>query len=97
MNQLRDMVEHPPRLNQSAAEDSPQPLGPSRWDWNDIRRVLLIRLRSIGDTVLATPSIDALKRFLPQAEIDILVEDWVAPVLADHHSIHRSSRLNAAV
>jgi lipopolysaccharide heptosyltransferase II len=43
--------------------------------------VLVIRLRSIGDTVLATPSLFALKRFLPQTQIDILVEDWVAPVL----------------
>ncbi|HEX5876049.1 MAG TPA: glycosyltransferase family 9 protein [Pyrinomonadaceae bacterium] len=64
--------------------DAPQPLAPSRWDWSEVRKVLLVRLRSIGDTVLATPSIFALKRFLPDAEIDILVEDWVAPVL-DHH------------
>ena len=49
-----------------------------------MRKVLLVRLRSIGDTVLSTPSLFALKRFLPQAEIDILVEDWVAPVLAEH-------------
>jgi lipopolysaccharide heptosyltransferase II len=41
-------------------------------------------LRSIGDTVLATPSLFALKRFLPQAKIDILVEDWVAPLLDNH-------------
>ena len=41
----------------------------------------LIRLRSIGDTVLTTPSLYALKRFLPDARIDILLEDWVAPVL----------------
>ena len=40
-----------------------------------------MRLRSIGDTVLTTPSLFALKRFLPQASIDILLEDWVAPVL----------------
>lgn len=40
-----------------------------------------MRLRSIGDTVLATPSLIALKRFLPAAQIDILLEDWVAPVL----------------
>lgn len=88
MNPLRDIVEQVPQLNQSARDHSPQPLGPSPWDWNDIRRVLLIRLRSIGDTVLATPSIDALRRFLPDAEIDILVEDWVAPVLAEHPSLH---------
>ena len=40
-----------------------------------------MRLRSIGDTVLSTPSLFALKRFLPHASIDILLEDWVAPVL----------------
>jgi lipopolysaccharide heptosyltransferase II len=49
--------------------------------WNDIKRVLVVRLRSIGDTVLATPSLIALKRFLPHAQIDILLEDWVAPLL----------------
>ncbi len=40
-----------------------------------------MRLRSIGDTVLSTPSLIALRRFLPDAQIDILLEDWVAPVL----------------
>jgi lipopolysaccharide heptosyltransferase II len=50
-------------------------------DWKNVRRVLVVRLRSIGDTVLSTPSLIALKRFLPEAQIDILVEDWVAPVL----------------
>ncbi len=62
-------------------EDSPQPLAPAMWNWQDVKRVLLVRLRSIGDTVLSTPSLFALKRFLPQASIDILLEDWVAPVL----------------
>ncbi len=50
-------------------------------DWNTVERVLVIRLRSIGDTVLATPSLIALRRFLPHAQIDILLEDWVAPLL----------------
>jgi predicted lipopolysaccharide heptosyltransferase III len=62
-------------------EDTPQPLAAALWDWQNVRRVLVIRLRSIGDTVLSTPSLFALKRFLPHAEIDILLEDWVAPVL----------------
>ena len=44
-------------------------------DWAGVRRVLVIRLRSIGDAVLSTPSLIALKRFLPNAEIDILLED----------------------
>lgn len=50
-------------------------------DWNKVRRVLVIRLRSIGDTVLSTSSLIALRRALPDAEIDILLEDWVAPLL----------------
>lgn len=62
-------------------EDRPQPLAPARWDWQKVERVLVVRLRSIGDTVLATPSLFALKRFLPHASIDILLEGWIAPVL----------------
>ena len=50
-------------------------------EWSSVKRVLVVRLRSIGDTVLTTPSLIALKEFLPHAEIDILLEDWVAPVL----------------
>ncbi len=50
-------------------------------DWSSVRRVLAVRLRSIGDTVLSTPSLIALKRFLPGAEVDILLEDWVAPLI----------------
>jgi predicted lipopolysaccharide heptosyltransferase III len=92
MNSLRDIVEPSPRARAVETEagfvlsedDSPQPLAPARWDWEAVKRVLVIRLRSIGDTVLATPSLFALKRFLPAAQIDILVEDWVAPLLADH-------------
>lgn len=57
------------------------PLADAPFDWSKVRRVLVVRLRSIGDTVLATPSLIALKRFLPNAEVDILLEDWVAPVL----------------
>lgn len=50
-------------------------------NWNEARRVLVVRLRSIGDAVLTTPALIALRRFLPDAQIDVLLEDWVAPVL----------------
>ena len=50
-------------------------------DWTTTQRVLVVKLRSIGDTVLATPSLIALRRFFPHARIDILLEDWVAPLL----------------
>jgi ADP-heptose:LPS heptosyltransferase len=55
-------------------------------DWSRVRRVLVVRLRSIGDTVLATPSLIALKRFIPNAQVDVLLEDWVAPLLDGFHS-----------
>ncbi len=55
--------------------------------WQNVRKVLVVRLRSIGDTVLATPSLIALRRFLPDARIDILLEDWVAPVLAGFEAV----------
>lgn len=88
MNSLRNIAESAPRSVDAPitlqAEEEPQPLAPARWDWEAVQRVLVIRLRSIGDTVLATPSLFALKRFLPHAQIDILVEDWVAPLLANH-------------
>src|SRR5678809_18561 len=88
MNSLRDIVELSPKLRiietQANYGSSPQPLAPPRWDWSEVRKVLLVRLRSIGDTVLATPSLFALKRFLPNVTVDILVEDWVAPLLNSH-------------
>ena len=73
--------------------DEPRPLAPARWDWSQVRSVLVVRLRSIGDTVLATPSIHALRRFLPEARIDVLLEDWVAPLLEGSNEIDRVIRL----
>src|ERR1044072_7248182 len=92
MNSLRDIVELSPQLRVLGTQamygwqgqEAAQPLAPPRWDWGEVRKVLLVRLRSIGDSVLATPAAFALKRFLPHIEIDILLEDWVAPLL-DHH------------
>lgn len=86
MKSLRDIVESSPQLRETAmhslrGEEQPQALGPALWDWATVRSVLLVRLRSIGDTVLATPALYALKRFVPHARVDILLEDWVAPVL----------------
>jgi lipopolysaccharide heptosyltransferase II len=56
-------------------------------DWTKVKRVLVVRLRSIGDTVLSTSSLIALKKFLPEAQIDVLLEDWVAPVLDNFDAV----------
>jgi predicted lipopolysaccharide heptosyltransferase III len=87
MRSLREHLEPPRGLMASSVDaamldkSKPQPLAPARWDWSAVRRVLVVRLRSIGDMVLATPSLYALRRFLPEARIDVLLESWVAPVL----------------
>jgi heptosyltransferase III len=69
------------RIRKLRKQIDPQPLALAPWSWQKIHRVLVVRLRSIGDTVLATPSLYALRRFLPHAQIDILLEDWIAPLL----------------
>ncbi len=56
--------------------------------WQNVKKILVVRLRSIGDTVLTTPSLIALRRFLPDAQIDILLEDWVAPVLDGFEAVN---------
>jgi predicted lipopolysaccharide heptosyltransferase III len=88
MNSLRDIVKLSPQLRVIETQANyglqAQALAPAHWDWSNVRKVLLVRLRSIGDTVLATPSLFALKRFLPNVKVDILVEDWVAPLLDNH-------------
>ena len=96
MNSVRDIVESSPHLRVIETQamyglqgqDAAQPLAPPQWDWREVRKILIVRLRSIGDTVLSTPAIFALKRFLPNVEVDILVEDWVAPVLANHPHVN---------
>ena len=94
MNSLREIIESSPSVRHLSfanepGSDEPQPLAPARWDWSSVQRVLVVRLRSIGDTVLTTPSLFALRRFLPGARIDILLEDWVAPVLAGSGLVDR--------
>ena len=58
-------------------------------DWSRVRKVLLIRLRSIGDTVLMTPCLDALKSWKPAIELAVLSEPLSAPILEDHPSVDK--------
>lgn len=53
-------------------------------DWPRVRRVLLVRLRSIGDTVLMTPCLAALKSWRPDIRLTVLSEPLAAPLLEDH-------------
>src|SRR5258706_9187064 len=64
-------------------------------DWQNVKRVLVVKLRSIGNTVLSTPSLIALRRFLPDAQIDILLEDWVAPLLDGFDAVDNVIRVGS--
>ena len=57
-------------------------LDPSR-----IRRVLVTKLRHHGDVLLASPVLGALKRHLPQAEIDALVYQDTRDMLSGHPAL----------
>jgi heptosyltransferase-3 len=58
-------------------------------NWESVGSALLIRLRSIGDTVLMTPCLDAIKAWRPDIEISVLSEPYSAPLLEDHPLVDR--------
>lgn len=50
-------------------------------DLSKVKKVLIIRPRAIGDVVLTTPFIRALRKALPQAQIDYVVEPFASKAL----------------
>lgn len=52
-----------------------------------ISRILLVRLRQIGDVVFTTPAVRAIRQRFPDAHISYLVEPAAAPVVADNPNI----------
>lgn len=51
-------------------------------DWGRVRRVLVVRADNLGDVVLATPAVRALRRAVPHADVDLLVSPVGALVAA---------------
>jgi lipopolysaccharide heptosyltransferase II len=58
-------------------------------DWSLVQKVLLVRLRSIGDTVLMTPCLQALKSFRNDIDITVISEPLSAPILEDHPLVNQ--------
>src|SRR3954462_2842082 len=48
----------------------------------DLQRILLVRLREIGDVVFTTPAIAALRTRFPGAHLTYIVEPAAAPIVA---------------
>ncbi len=53
-------------------------------DSGGYRRILIVKLSSIGDVVHTLPALRALRRGFPEAEIDWVVEEPSAPILMAH-------------
>jgi len=58
-------------------------------------RVLIVRLRSLGDTVLATPSLRALKLWRPDLRLSILLYPRFAPILEGNPNLEEVLVLDA--
>ena len=56
----------------------------------DIRSVLVVCTRRIGDVLLATPVVRSLKRAYPEAAIDMLVFEGTQDVVAANPDVHRT-------
>lgn len=56
---------------------------------NKIKKILLIRLDHIGDLLMTTPAIRALRNHFPNAKIDIMVGSWAADVLKNNPYMDR--------
>ena len=55
-------------------------------------RILLVRLRLIGDVVLTTPLLRALRRTYPGAQLTYLVEPAAAPIVRGNPNIYAYRR-----
>jgi ADP-heptose:LPS heptosyltransferase len=56
----------------------------------DIRRILVLRPRALGDVLLMTPALRALRQQFPDARLDVGVDDTVAVILdRNPHITHR--------
>ena len=71
--------------------------GRRRWfkSQENIRRILFIALDYRGDTLLATPSLTALKERFPSAEITVLAGEWSRELLLTNPAISKIITYNA--
>jgi lipopolysaccharide heptosyltransferase II len=60
------------------------------------RRILLLRLERIGDLLMALPGIGDVRAAWPEAEIDLVVGSWNAPLAGTIEGMTRVESLDAA-
>ena len=73
----------------AALRDWDEPLPPLRAGDAGIRRILVVRVDLLGDVVLSTPAVRALRRAYPRAKIDMLVQAPFDGILAGDPDLNR--------
>ncbi len=51
------------------------------------KKILVVRFKQIGDSVLASPICNTLKKTYPNSEIDYVVYEHITPLFENHHAI----------
>ena len=59
----------------------------------DFMKVLIVRLKQIGDSVLALPVCNTLRKSAPNAQIHFMVYQHIAPLFENHRSIDKIVRM----
>lgn len=54
-----------------------------------IRRIVIRAANWVGDAVMSTPLIRAVRRNFPRAEVTVLAKPWVAPLFLHHPDVDR--------
>ena len=52
-------------------------------------KILVIRFRQMGDAILATPLLSTLRQHFPDAEIDFVLNERIAPLFEGHPALSR--------
>lgn len=77
--------------NPSAHTGAPEHLNPAadrlRRELSRIPRLLLVRLRSLGDSILTLPLLQALHAWRPELSMEVLIESPFAPVFQRHPAV----------
>jgi len=60
----------------------------------EVRKILVRSANWIGDTVMMIPSLMAIKKTFPHAQITVLAKPWVIPLLDNHPSVDKTIIFN---
>jgi len=78
------------RFGSSRSSPAFPPADSYRLQLEDAHSLLLVRLRSLGDSILTLPLLEALHMWRPDLRLDVVVESPFAPVFLRHPAVHET-------